>query len=161
VTGRWSYIDKTRNRQAPLPLPNTPLLLLCATQLHIGLHFGCKATRHLSITREGEGAGQGCRAHLSTAAAKLRHLFNFHLLFYYDMAEAPSSTFNPRACRLLQLQSSLPTSSLFNFDPACQLHPSSPPTSTLVAIQIPNPVIVLFPPLLLDGRGVLDAAAAI
>jgi hypothetical protein len=40
------------------------------------------------------------------AAAKLRRLFNFHLLFYYDMAEAPSSTFNPRAARrLLQLQS--------------------------------------------------------
>jgi hypothetical protein len=81
------------------------------------------------------------------AAAKLRRLFNFHLLFYYDMAEAPSSTFNPRARRLLQLQSSSPTSSLFNFNPPCQFHPSSPPTSTLVAIQIPNPVAVLFAPL--------------
>jgi hypothetical protein len=39
------------------------------------------------------------------------------------------------------------TSSLFNFNPPCQLHPSSPPTSSLVAIQIPNPVAVLFPPL--------------
>jgi hypothetical protein len=48
-----------------------------------------------------------------------------------------------------------------NFNPPCQLHPSSPLTSTLVAIQIPNPVAVLFPPILLDGRrGVLDAAAA-
>jgi hypothetical protein len=37
---------------------------------------------------------------------KLRRLFNFHFLFYYDMAEAPSSTFNP--LRLLQLQSSSP-----------------------------------------------------
>jgi hypothetical protein len=37
---------------------------------------------------------------------------------------------------------------------------SSLPTSTLVAIQIPNPVTVLFPPLLLDGHGVLDATAA-
>jgi hypothetical protein len=51
------------------------------------------------------------------AAAKLRRLFNFHSLFYYDMAEAPSLTFNPR--RLLQLQSSSP------------LHPSS--TSILLA----------------------------
>jgi hypothetical protein len=91
---------------------------------------------------------------LSTAAAKLRRLFNFHLLFYYDMAEAPSSTFNPRARRLFQLQSSSPTSSLFNFNPPCQLQPSSPfkfqtpspPTSTLVAIQISNPVAVLFRP---------------
>jgi hypothetical protein len=79
-------------------------------------------------------------------AAKLWRLFNFHLLFYYDMAEAPSSTFNPRARRLLQLQSYSPTSSLFNFNPPCQLHPSSLPTSTLVAIQITNPVAVLFPP---------------
>jgi hypothetical protein len=54
------------------------------------------------------------------------------------------------------------TSSLFNFNPPCQLHPSSPPTSTLVAIQIPNPAAMLFSPFLLDdARGnVLDAAAA-
>jgi hypothetical protein len=73
---------------------------------------------------------------LSTTAAKLQRLFNFHLLFYY-MAEVPSSTFNPR--RLLQLQSSLPTSSLvtFNFNPRCQLHPSLP-TSTLAAFNF-NP----------------------
>jgi hypothetical protein len=62
------------------------------------------------------------------------------------MAETPASTFNPRAHRLLQLQSYSPTSSLFNINPPCQLHPSSLPTSTLVAIQIPNPVAVLFPP---------------
>jgi hypothetical protein len=55
----------------------------------------------------------------------------------------PSSS-SPRS--LLQLQSSSPTSSLFNFNPPCQLHPSSPPTSTLVSIQIPNPVVVLFLP---------------
>jgi hypothetical protein len=48
---------------------------------------------------------------------KLQCLFNFHLLFNYDMAEAPSSTFNP--LHLLQLQSSSP------------LHPSS--TSILLA----------------------------
>jgi hypothetical protein len=92
------------------------------------------------------------------AVAKLRRLFNFHLLFYY-MAEAPSSTFNPH--RLLQLLSSSPTSSLFNFNPPCQLHPSLSPTSTIVAFQFPNLVVVLFHPLLLDdARGVLDAAAA-
>jgi hypothetical protein len=99
---------------------------------------------------------------LSTTAAILRRLFNFHLLFYYDMAEAPSSTFNPQARRLapstsilvanfirLQLQSSLPTSSLVatNFNP--RRHSNS------------KPFAVLFPPILLDGyRSVLDAAAA-
>jgi hypothetical protein len=96
------------------------------------------------------------------AAAKLRRLFNFHLLFYYDMAEAPSSTFNPRARRLTPSTSIL----VSNFIPlqlqsSLQLYPSSlPPTSTLIAIQIPNPVAVLFPPLLLDGCSVFDAAVA-
>jgi hypothetical protein len=61
---------------------------------------------------------------LSTAAAKLRRLFNFHLLFYYDMAEAPSSTFNP------QLVAS------FNFNAPHQLDPSS--TSILRANFIPR-----------------------
>jgi hypothetical protein len=99
---------------------------------------------------------------LSTTAAKLRCLFNFHLFFYYDMAEVPSSTFNPRARRLapstsilianfipLQLQSSLPTSSLVatNFNP--RRHSNSKPRRCAIST------------LLLDGRGgVLDAATA-
>jgi hypothetical protein len=92
---------------------------------------------------------------LSTAAAKLRRLFNFNLLFYYDMAEAPSSTFNPRA-RCLAPSTSILVGNfiLFNFNPPCQLHPSSPPTSTLVAIQIPNPIAVLFPPFFLMAAAV-------
>jgi hypothetical protein len=99
---------------------------------------------------------------LSTAAAKLWRLFNFHLLFYYDMVEAPSSTFNPRARRLapstsilvsnfipLQLQSYLPTSPLVAtyFNP--RRHSNSKPRRYAISS------------LLLDGRcGVLDAAAA-
>jgi hypothetical protein len=81
------------------------------------------------------------------AAAKLRRLFNFHLLFYY-MAEVPSSTFNPR--RLLQLQSSPPTSTLvaFNFNPH------------RLSISKPHRFNFLFPSLFLDARGVLDAVAA-
>jgi hypothetical protein len=63
----------------------------------------------------------------------------------------PSSS-SPRS--LLQLQFSSPTPSLFNFNPPCQLHPSSPPTSTLVAIQIPNPVDVLFQPFSLMATAV-------
>jgi hypothetical protein len=99
---------------------------------------------------------------LSAAVAKLRHLFNFHLLFYYDMAEAQSSTFNPRARHLtpstsilianfipLQLQSSLPTSSIVaaNFNP--RRHSNSKPYRCAISS------------LLLDRRRVvLDAAAA-
>jgi hypothetical protein len=68
--------------------------------------------------------------------------------------------FNPR--RLLQHQSSLPSTSILvaNFIPRHQLQPSSPSTSTLVAFHIPNPVIFLFPPLLLHARGVVDAATS-
>jgi hypothetical protein len=86
----------------------------------------------------------------SAAAAKLRRLFNFYLLFY--MVEEPS-----------------PTSSLvalFYFNPRRQLHPLSP-TSTLVAanfnpcrLSISKPRRFSISPLLLDGRGVVDAAAA-
>jgi hypothetical protein len=58
ATGRGSYIDKTRNRQAPLPPPTTPLLPVRATRLRIGLRLGREAKRRLSLRREGEGAGQ-------------------------------------------------------------------------------------------------------
>jgi hypothetical protein len=60
----------------------------------------------------------------------------------------------------LQPLSPSSTSSLIaNFIPRrLQLHPSSP-SSTLVAFEFPNPISFLFPPLLLDARSVLDAAA--
>jgi hypothetical protein len=57
-TGRGSYIDKMWNRQAPLPPPTTPLLLVRATRLCIGLRLGREAMRRLSLTWEGEAAGQ-------------------------------------------------------------------------------------------------------
>jgi hypothetical protein len=57
--------------------------------------------------------------------------------------------------------SSLPSTSILvtNFIPLQlqspgQLHPSSPPTSSLVAIQIPNPVAVLFRPFTLMAAAV-------
>jgi hypothetical protein len=97
-------------------------------------------------------------AHLSPAAPKLRRLLSFHLLLNY-VAKAPSSTFNPRLASFnlnprrhfipLQLQSSLPTSFFIaaNFNPR--------------RLQFLNPVVVLFPPLLVDdARGVLDAVVA-
>jgi hypothetical protein len=46
------------NRQVPLPPPATPLLPVCATRLSIGLRLRREATCHLSLTQEGEGAGQ-------------------------------------------------------------------------------------------------------
>jgi hypothetical protein len=88
------------------------------------------------------------------------------------MAEAPSSTstliffnFNPRH-QLHPLSPLTSTLVTFNFNPRCQLHPSLP-TSTLVAfnfnprrLSVSKPIAFLFPPLLLDAHGVLDAAAA-
>jgi hypothetical protein len=53
ATKRGSYIDNTRNRQAPLPPPTTPLLPVCSTRLRIGLRLGREAARRLSLTREG------------------------------------------------------------------------------------------------------------
>jgi hypothetical protein len=39
------------------------------------------------------------------------------------------------------------------------IQPSSPFNFNLVAFQFPNPVAFPFPPLILDGHGVLDATA--
>jgi hypothetical protein len=100
---------------------------ITASTCHSIAHWAPSRARiHTSpfLRREGEGAGQWCRAHLSTAAAKLRRLFNFHLLFCYDMAEVPSST------------STLELVAFFNLNPSRQLHPSS--TSILLANFIPR-----------------------
>jgi hypothetical protein len=55
---------------------------------------------------------------------------------------------------IFNLRSSSSSPRSFNFNPPCQLHPSSLPTATLVAIQIPNPVAVLFPPFSLMAAAV-------
>jgi hypothetical protein len=64
----------------------------------------------------------------------------FQFPFIVLLRHGQGSIFN------LQPSSSLPPSTSIlvanfiplNFNPPCQLHPSSPPTSTLVAIQIPK-----------------------
>jgi hypothetical protein len=61
---------------------------------------------------------------LINSSSKLWRLLNFHLLFYYDMAEAPSST------------STLELVTSFNFNSRRQPHPSS--TSNLLANIIPR-----------------------
>jgi hypothetical protein len=162
--GDWArelYIDKMRNRQAHLHPPTTPLLLVHVTRLRIRLHLGSKATRRLSITWEGEGAGQSFRAHLSTAAA-MQTAAPFQLPFIILLRHGRGTIFNLQPSSPPSTSILVATSSLFNFNPPYQLHPSLPPTPTLIAIKIPNPVVVLFPPLLLDDSCgvVLDAIAA-
>jgi hypothetical protein len=56
--GEKVILTKRGIAQAPLPPPTTPLVPERATRLCIGLYFGRKTTRRLSITREGEGVGQ-------------------------------------------------------------------------------------------------------
>jgi hypothetical protein len=92
--GQGSYIDKTRTVRCLCP---HPLLHYCQ---YVPLYCASgsvwatkpsKTTCRLSITRKGEGVGQWCRAHLSTAADKLRCLFYFHLLFYYMVLGGPKN----------------------------------------------------------------------
>jgi hypothetical protein len=65
----------------------------------------------------------------------------FSISIYYFIMTLSRHHFQPSTLELvaslLQLQCSLPTSSLLNFNPPCQLHPSSLPTSTLVAVLFP------------------------
>jgi hypothetical protein len=91
--------------------------------------------------------------------------FNFDTRHLLQLQSSPPTSsliafnFNPHR---LQLQLLSPSTSILvaNFIPRRHLQPSSPSTSTLVAFRISNPVTFLFPPLLPDARGVLDAAAA-
>jgi hypothetical protein len=82
-----------------------------------------ETTHCLSITRGGGGAGAMMLGPLVNGRSQTAMPFQFPLLFYY-MAEAPSST-----STLI---------SFFNFNPHCQLHPSSPLTSTLITFNF-NP----------------------
>jgi hypothetical protein len=141
--------------------------------------------RLLSITQEGEGAGAGAGARAMMSGPPVNDNNKTAVPFKFPfivLLHGLGTFFNFNPCRLLQLQSSSPTSSLVdfnfnphrlqlqsslptsilvaNFNPRRQLQPSSPSTSTLVAFQFPNPIAFPFPPLLLDARSVLDAAAA-
>jgi hypothetical protein len=58
--GREVILDKTRNHQAPLLPPTTPLLPVCATRLRIGLRFRCKTIQnHVSPFNYAGRRGRG------------------------------------------------------------------------------------------------------
>jgi hypothetical protein len=87
-----------------------------------------KTTRRLSITRE-EGAGAMMSGPLVNCSSQTVMPFQFEFIVLLH-GRGAFSNFNPH--RLLQLQSSLPTSSLvtFNFNPRrLQLHPPLPTSS--------------------------------
>jgi hypothetical protein len=148
--GDWArklYWQDAESSSASAP-PTTPLLPVRATRLRIGLRLGHKATRRLSLTREGEGAasndvGPTCQRQQPNCGA-------FSLSIYCVITTWPRRHLQPSTLELvallLQLQSSSPNSYLFNFSPPCQLHPLSPPTSTLVAIKFQTPSLCYFLP---------------
>jgi hypothetical protein len=96
-----------------------------------------KTTRRLSITRE-EGAGAVMSGPLVNDSSQTAAHFQFPFIVLLH-GRGTFFNFNPR--RLLQLQSSSPTSILVaNFNPRrLQLQPSLPSTSILVANFIPRP----------------------
>jgi hypothetical protein len=109
-----------------------PLLRLCHYSVS-GSVSGAKPsknTSHLSITREGEGLGAMVSGPLVSDNSQTKTPFQF-----------PFIVLDGRV-------------TIFYFQT------SSPSISTLIAFKFPNPIAFLFPPLLLDGHGVLDATAA-
>jgi hypothetical protein len=100
-----------------------------------------KTTRFLSITREGEGAGAIMSGPLIKGISQTAAHFQFSFIV---LLHGCGVFFNFNTRRLLQLQSSSPTSSLvaFIFNPRHlqlqSLLPTSSPTSTLVAFNF-NP----------------------
>jgi hypothetical protein len=137
-----SYFDKTQNRHMPLLPPTTPLLLVRATRLRIGLRFGRKTVQNhaspFNYTERRRGRGNDVgptrqRQKQTTAPFQFPFIVLLHSrgAFFNLQPSSPSSTsilvanFIPHR---LQLQSSLPTSSFVaNFSPRrLQLQPSSP-----------------------------------
>jgi hypothetical protein len=137
-----SYFDKTQNRHVPLLPPTTPLLLVRATRLRIGLRFGRKTVQNhaspFNYTERRRGRGNDVgptrqRQKQTTAPFQFPFIVLLHSrgAFFNLQPSSPSSTsilvanFIPHR---LQLQSSLPTSSFVaNFSPRrLQLQPSSP-----------------------------------
>jgi hypothetical protein len=92
-----NYIDKTRNRQAPLPPPTTPLVPLnCASGFPSGAKPS-KITRRLSITWEGEGAGAVTSGPLVSSSSQTVTPFQFPFItldgraaFFYFQTPSPS-----------------------------------------------------------------------
>jgi hypothetical protein len=70
----------------------------------------------------------------------------FSISIYYFITTWPRRHLQPSTLELVASFNINPSRQLRPSSTSCQLHPSSPPTSTLVAIQIPNPVAVLFHP---------------
>jgi hypothetical protein len=101
--------------------------------------------------REGGGAGNDVGPTCQWQQPAVPFQFPFIVLLHGQGAFFNLQPLSPSSTSIL----------VANFIPRRQLQPSSSSSSTFVAFQFPNPVAFLFPPPLLDARGVLEAAAAI
>jgi hypothetical protein len=125
ATRRGSYIDKTRNRQAPLPSPTTPLLLVRALDCASGSLSGAKprVAFHLGGKEKGRGndVGPTCQQQQPNCDA-------FSISIHCFITTWPRRHLQPSTLELLVAS--------FNFNPSRQLYPSS--TSILLANFIPR-----------------------
>jgi hypothetical protein len=125
ATGRGSYIDKTRNRQAPLPPPTTPLLTVRVTRLRIGLRLLREATHRLHLGGKEKGRGNDVGP---TCQQQQPNYGAFSISIYCFITTWPRRHLQPSTLELLVAS--------FNFNPSRQLHPSS--SSILLANFIPR-----------------------
>jgi hypothetical protein len=124
ATGRGSYIDKTRKRQAPLP---HPLLHYCqVVPLYCTSGSVSVAKPHVAFHLRGKEKGRGndvgptCQRQQPNCGA-------FSISIYCFITTWPRRHFQPSTLELV---------ASFNFNPNHQLHPSS--ASILLANFIPR-----------------------
>jgi hypothetical protein len=152
------YIDKTRNRSGAFA--PTHYSITASTCHSIAHRAPFQAQNHVSPFNYGgrRWGGPMMSGPLVNGNSQTAVPFQFPFIV---LLHGPGTIFNLQPLSPPSTSILVTTSSLFNFNPPCQLHPSSPLTSTLIAFQFLNPIVVLFPPLLLDdARGVLDVATA-
>jgi hypothetical protein len=118
--GRGSYIDKTRNRKAPLPPPTTPLLPVCATRLCIELCFNYTGRRTKGgAIMSGPLVNDNSQTTAPFQVPFIVLLHGWGAIFNLQPSSPPPTSILVANFIPLQLQSSLPTSSLVaaNFNP--------------------------------------------
>jgi hypothetical protein len=124
ATGRGSYIDKTWNRQAPLPHPLLHYFQYVPLDCASGSVSGAKprVAFHLGGKEKGQGNDVG-----STCQRQQPNCDAFSISIYCFITTWPRRHLQPSTLELV---------ASFKFNPSRQLHPSS--TSILLANFIPR-----------------------
>jgi hypothetical protein len=125
ATGRGSYINKTRNCQAPLPPPTSPLLQYVPLDCASGFISGATPRVAFHLGGKEKGRGNDVRP---TCQRQQPNCSAFSISIYCFITTWPRRHLQPSTLELLVAS--------FNFNPSRQLHPSS--TSILLANFIPH-----------------------